>query len=246
MRAVKIVAIILGILFALAGLASVTSGGFLLGVYGTQRDPSGYFTSPGQEVGSYGFALTAPNINGTFGSRWESWVPARAHVTVRVTGESLLPAPLFIGVGPAGRVSKYLSGVPRDRITRIDWMAGSVEYSHVDGTTPPSAPGKQSFWAAKTQGSGTQSLEWELEEGDWTVVIMNADASAPVAATMSVGARFGILTPIIVGLVAGGVVLLAIAATLIVLGARRRRPPPAAYAPGVTRVPPAPQPPPQG
>ena len=59
----------------------------------------------------------------------------------------------------------------------------------------------------KNKASGTQTLEWELEQGDWTVVIMNADASAPVAATMSVGARFGILTPIVIGLTAGGVVL---------------------------------------
>jgi hypothetical protein len=226
MRAVKILAIVLGILLTLTGLAFVTSGGFLLGVYASQRDASGFFTSPDQQVGSYGFALTAPNINATFGSRWETWVPARGNVTVRIQGISELPAPLFIGVGPTGRVSKYLAGVPHDKITRIDWMAGSVEYSHVDGTTLPSSPGKQSFWVAKEEGEGTQTLEWELQQGDWTVVIMNADASAPVAATMSVGARFGVLRPIVVGLTAGGVVLLAIAATLIILGARRRRPPP--------------------
>ena len=238
MRPVKILAIILGIFLALAGLTSVTSGGFLLGVYATQRDPSGFFTSPDQQVGSYGFALTAPDVNATFGSRWVSWVPARGNVTVQIEGDSLLPAPLFIGIGPTGRVSKYLAGVPRDRITRIDWMAGSIEYSHVDGTTLPSAPGKQSFWVAKEQGAGTQTLEWELEQGNWTVVIMNADASAPVAATMSLGARFGIMTPIVIGLTAGGLVLLAIATTLIVLGARRRRPPPAPRPPAVTRTPP--------
>ena len=128
-------------------------------------------------------------------------------------------------------MSKYLAGVAHDKITRIDWMAGSVEYSHVDGTTLPSAPGKQSFWIAKEEGEGTQTLEWELQPGDWTVVIMNADAGAPVAATMSVGAHFGILGPIVVGLTVGGLVLLAIAATLIVLGARRRRAPPPPAAP---------------
>jgi hypothetical protein len=224
MRFVKIAAMMLGVLFALAGLASVTSGGFLLGVYATQRDPSGFFTSPGQQVGSYGFALTAPDINAILGPRWERWIPGRGNVTVRIEGDSLLPAPLFVGIGPTGRVSKYLTGVPRDKITRIDWVAGSVEYSHVDGTKLPPAPGKQTFWVAKEQGSGTQTLEWELQQGDWTVVIMNADASAPVAATVSVGARFGILTPLVIGLTAGGVVLLAIAATLIFFGARRRRP----------------------
>ncbi len=225
MRPLKIVAIILGIVFALAGLAFVTSGGFALGVYAAQRDSSGFFTSPEQQVGSYGFALTAPNVNGTLGSRWERWVPARGDVTVRVEGRSELPGPLFIGVGPTARVSKYLSGVPYDKISRIDLMGQSVEYAHVDGVKLPSAPDKQSFWVAKKQGTGTQTLDWRLEPGEWTVVIMNGDASAPLAATMKIGAHFGILNTIVIVLTAGGAVLLAIGATLIYVGARRRRPP---------------------
>jgi hypothetical protein len=224
MRFLKIVSVILGILFALAGTALVTSGGFVLGVYGSQRDPSGFFTTPSQTVGSYGFALSAPNINAQLGPRWEKWVPSRAQATIRITGSSELPAPLFIGIGPTARVSKYLSGVTRDKITSIDLTAGTFQYTHVDGTTLPSAPGTQSFWVAKAEGTGTQTLEWALQTGDWTVVIMNGDATPPVAATMSIGARFGIFTPLIVGLTALGLVILGIGATLIVLGTRRRRP----------------------
>ena len=225
MRFLKIVSVILGILFVLAGTALVTSGGFVLGVYGGQRDSSGFFTTPSQIVGSYGFALSAPNINAQLGSRWEKWVPSRARAVVRVTGSSELPAPLFIGIGPTARVSKYLAGVPRDKITSIDLTAGSAQYTHVDGTTLPPAPGKQSFWVAKAEGTGTQTLDWAVQTGDWTVVIMNGDASAPVAATMSVGARFGILTPLIIGLTLVGLVILGLGATLIVLGTRRRRSP---------------------
>ena len=88
---------------------------------------------------------------------------------MRITGTSLTPAPLFIGVGPTARVSKYLAGVTHDKITSIDWVAGSVQYSHVDGTTLPPAPGKQSFWVAKAEGSGTQTLEWQPKKatGPW-------------------------------------------------------------------------------
>jgi hypothetical protein len=224
MRFLKIVSVILGILFALAGAALVTSGGFVLGVYGSQRDPTGFFTTPSQTVGSYGFALSAPNINAQLGPRWQKWIPSRVGATIRITGSSELPAPLFIGVAPTARASKYLAGVPRDKITSIDLAAGSVQYTHVDGATLPSAPGKQTFWVARVEGTGTQTLEWALQQGDWTVVIMNGDASAPLAATMSVGARFGVFKPLIAGLTAGGLVLLAIGATVIVLGTRRRRP----------------------
>jgi hypothetical protein len=174
-------------------------------------------------VGSYGFALTAPDINAQLGARWERWIPTRAQATVRITGASELPAPLFIGIAPTARVSKYLSGVARDRIKSIDLTAGSVQYEHVDGTSLPATPGDQSFWVAKTAGTGTQTLDWTLEPGDWTVVIMNADASPPVAATLSLGAKFGVITSILIGVVAGGAGLLAIGATLIVVGTRRRR-----------------------
>lgn len=222
MRALKIVSVILGILIVLAGTALVTAGGFVLGVYGSQRDPSGFFTTPSQTVGSYGFALSAPNINAQLGPRWEKWIPSRARATVRITGASELPAPLFIGIGPTARVSNYLSGVPRDKITSIDLTAGTVQFAHVDGTTFPAAPGRQSFWVAKVEGTATQTLDWALQTGDWTVVIMNGDASAPVAATMSIGARFDVIKPLIIGLTVGGLVVLAIGATLIVLGTRRR------------------------
>ncbi len=223
MRALKTISVVLGILLALAGIALVTGGGFGLGVYSSQRDPSGFFSTRSQQVGSYGFALTVPDINGQLGPRWEKWVPTRAQATVRITGSSELPAPLFIGIAPTAKVSKYLAGVARDRIKSIDLGAGSVQYEHVDGLSMPAEPGKQTFWVAKVEGTGTQTLDWALEQGDWTVVIMNADATPPVAATMKIGAKFGIVTGLLIGVTAGGVVLLAIGGTLMTLGIRRRR-----------------------
>jgi hypothetical protein len=226
MRPLKIVAVILGLVVALAGLAFVTSGGFLLGVYRTHRDACGFFTSPEQQVGSYGFALTVPDVNASLGPRWGRWVPRWGNVTVRIEGRSELPAPLFIGVGPTAGVSKYLSGVAHDKITSINWIGQSIEYVHLDGTRLPPVPDEQSFWVADEEGSGTRTLEWKLRPGDCTVVIMNGDGSAPLAATMQVGAHFGILTTLVIALTAAGVVLLTGGLTLIYFGGRRRRRPP--------------------
>jgi hypothetical protein len=222
MRALKIIWVIVGILLALAGAVSVAAGGFVLGLDRFHSSASGFFTTPSQTVGSNGFALTAPDINGQLVGRWERWALSQAGATMRVTGSSKLPAPVFIGVAPTARVSRYLSGVARDRITSIDLTAGSVNYEHVDGTTLPAPPGEQDFWAAEVSGTGSQTLEWALQEGDWAVVIMNGDASAPVAVDVKLGA-FGIIYPLIGGLTAGGVVLLAIGVTLIVFGSRPRR-----------------------
>ena len=223
MRLLKTISVIFGVLFALAGIVSVTSGGFVLGLYRLHGAPSGFFTTSSQTVGSNGFALTAPDINGQLVGQWERWALSRAGATIRVTGSSKLPVPLFIGIAPTAQVSEYLSGVARDRITSIDLRAGLVDYDHVNGTTLPAPPEEQSFWVAEVAGTGSQTLEWAMQEGDWAVVIMNGDASAPVAADVRLGARFGITYPLIVGLAAAGIVLLAIGATLMVFGARPRQ-----------------------
>ncbi len=220
MRPLKIVSVVLGILLALVGVLSVGSGGFVLGVDRHYSAPSGFFTTPTQTKGSNGFALTAPDINEQLAGAWQKWGLSHARATVRVTGVSKLPAPVFIGIGPTARVSKYLSGVARDRITSIDLGAGSVHYDHVNGTALPGSPGEQSFWAARVSGAGSQTLEWALQAGDWTVVIMNGDASAPVLSDMRLSARLGIIRPLIIGLLALGVALLGIGATLVVFGAR--------------------------
>jgi len=75
----------------------------------------------------------------------------------------------------------------------------------------------------KGAGSGRRTLEWALRDGDWAVVIMNADGSAPVAADVQLGARFGVVYPLVVGLTLAGVFLLALGAALMVLGASPRR-----------------------
>jgi hypothetical protein len=222
MRPLKIVSVILGLLLALVGVLSVASGGFVLGVDSLRSAPSGFFVTPVQTVGSNGFALTAPDINRQLAGDWERWGLSHARAAVRVTGSSKLSAQVFIGIGPTARVSKYLSGVAHDRVTSIDLRAGLVKYDHVNGTTLPAPPGEQSFWVAKVTGTGSQTLEWALQEGDWTVVVMNGDASAPVMADMRLGARFGIINPLIIGLTAAGALLLVLGVTLFVLGRRRQ------------------------
>lgn len=216
MRLLKTALGVFGIVVALAGVASVTSGGFALGLYRHPSAPSGFFSTGDQAVGSNGYALTVPDINGQLVGRWGRWLLSKAGATVRVTGTSRLPAPIFIGVAPTARVSEYLSGVPRDRITGIDLTGGSVQHDPVSGGALPSRPAEQSFWLAKVTGTGSRTLEWTLREGDWAVVIMNGDASAPVAADVRLGARSGIIFPLIAGLMGAGVALLAVGAALVV------------------------------
>jgi F0F1-type ATP synthase membrane subunit c/vacuolar-type H+-ATPase subunit K len=71
---------------------------------------------------------------------------------------------------------------------------------------------------------------WEVDQGEWTVVAMNADASPGVALTVEAGVRIGILLGVGIGLVAAGLVFGMVAAALLVVATRRPAPAPAPLA----------------
>jgi len=215
----------------------------LLGVYGTQRDASGFFETSSRVVSTSGYALTTPDVDVNIGADLGDWIPTGAKAAVRIRAASTDTSAVFIGVGPTDQVSQYLNGVAHDEVTNFGWMSASVKYRHVEGGAPSSPAAQQDFWVARQEGPGSQTLEWEVLDGNWTAVIMNGDATAPVTASVSLGARFGLLLPIGIGLVVGGVVLLAVGILLIVLGARRPRPPVTTQPQYVQYAPYAPYPP---
>jgi hypothetical protein len=82
----------------------------------------------------------------------------------------------------------------------------------------------------KAAGPGTQTLAWQVANGRWTVVAMNADASAPVSVRVNAAATLPALPWVATGLLIGGVVVLLAGGLLIALpvhGASRQRTPPA-------------------
>ncbi len=95
------------------------------------------------------------------------------HPDIRLTATSNDPGEdIFIGIG-IGRqvdVAAYLDGVDHDVVTDIGYDPFSADYNRRPGETVPTPPASQKFWAASTQGGATQSLEWEVEGGDFQVV----------------------------------------------------------------------------
>ena len=221
MRPAKIVAIVIGAFLVLVGLALLAPGGLLLWAYGTQRDSSGYFETSSRVVSTSTYALTTPDVN--VGADLGNWITQGATAAIRMRAASAGTTPLFVGIGPSDLVAQYLADVGHEEITNFGWFSSAVNYQRIPGGAPPSAPGQETFWAAKQEGTGVQTLEWQVQGGNWTAVIMNADGSAPVTASISLGARFGFILPIGAGLLAAGIVLLAVGVVLIVLGARRPR-----------------------
>jgi hypothetical protein len=73
---------------------------------------------------------------------------------------------------------------------------------------------------ASNAGSGTQTVEWEVEQGRWAVAVMNAGGGRGVAADVRVAARTRLAVPAAIALFAGGLLLLAAAGTGLWLALR--------------------------
>jgi hypothetical protein len=117
--------------------------------------------------------------------------------------------PKFVGIGPAADVDRYLANVEVDRVDDIEVEPFKLEKQRIEGTRTPAAPTAQSFWVA--QDSGTRAdVNWKVRDGDYKVVVMNADGSREVKADSHFEAGADYLST---------VALSAMLAGLIVLGA---------------------------
>lgn len=225
----RVVLIVLGSIGVLFGLALLAGGGFLLWADRTQRD-DGYLTTPTERFGTPTYALTRTRLEvDTDGAGWvlnDSWFGK-----VRIRGESAGEKTLFIGIGPQAAVAKYLATVAHADVQDVDFDPFKVTYLPVAGGAPEGPPTDQRFWAASASGVGTQTLTWKVREGDWSVVLMNADASRGVAADVDLGAKLSFLLWVAIGVLIGGVLVTGGSAALIVLAARTRPPAPAPAVP---------------
>ena len=143
---------------------------------------------------------------------------------------------IFAGIGPTADVARYLDGVSHDVIRDFELSPDRVLYRRVRGEAAPARPADQTFWAAQVTTTEPDELTWEVESGDWTVVLMNADGSRGVDLDARLGIKIDWLLPALIGIMAVGLVLLAGGTTLIIFGSRglARQPEPATAATAAT------------
>jgi hypothetical protein len=214
----RITAVVIGALLGLVSLGLLGGAGTAFWADWTQRDGS-YVTTGVHEFSTAGSALaTEPTDLGRAGVGWLYSPGLLGEVRIRVTPASQ-GARLFVGIGPAAAVDRYLAGVDHSVIT--EFWGGTVDT--VRGGAPASPPGSQDFWVASDTGTGTRSVVWTPTGGSWSVVIMNADARPGVAVSGDLGARIPSLLWIAIGLLIVGAVFATAAAFLIVGAVRRIR-----------------------
>ena len=224
MSAGRVILIVLGVIGVLFGLALLAGGGFLLWTDRTQRQ-DGYLTTPTERFATattYALTRTRLEIDAEGPSLLlnDNWFGK-----VRIRGESPGAKMLFIGIGPEAAVARYLGSVAHASVQDIDFDPFRVKYLPIAGGAPQAPPTEQHFWAVSASGVGTQTVTWKVREGDWSVVLMNADGSRGVVADIDVGAKLSFLLWVAIGLLLGGVLVVGGSAALIVLAARTRQRP---------------------
>lgn len=215
----KVFAAIFGVIFAPVAIGLLVGGIALIVVFATGRDSAGFLTSTSYELQTGSYALASDRID--LAPHSGDWWPSDL-ASVRFTLESPDHVPVFIGIGPTDEVERYLDGVAHDRIDHIGLRRDDISYRHFVGDAPSEPPTSLAFWVLSATTSDNQTVTWDVEPGEWSVIIMNADASAGVTVNAAFGVKIAILLPIGIGMVVGGLLFGGLSAGLLVFafGAR--------------------------
>jgi hypothetical protein len=214
-------------LFATAAVAGVMAFGALavgvLAFWGDgQKDERGYLSTSAESFATGTHAIATDNLDIDLDGA-EELVDSTGLSDIRLDVESQSDKPIFVGIARTDQVSSYLSGVSHTVLRDVDFDPFEARYSRQAGERRAAAPGDERIWAASTQGAGPQTLTWDVEDGDWSIVVMNADGSPGVQADVSAGAKLPYLTEIGWSAIGTGALLVPTAAGLLVLAVRAPR-----------------------
>jgi hypothetical protein len=221
----RIASIVAGGLVAVLAIGFIAAGALLL--WGDSKtDARGYLSTGKERYAASTYALASENLDVDLDGA--GWIMDRDDLgKVRLTVESSAGKPVFVGIARTSDVSDYLRGTSYTSVTDVEYSPFRASYSDRDhgGDRRPALPADQKFWAASAHGSGTQTVAWDLEDGDWSIVVMNADASRGVHTDISAGAKIPFIGTLGWVSLGGALVLLLLAVTLVYLGVRPPRPP---------------------
>lgn len=217
-----IAALIIGCLALLPALGILTGGIAVTVAHGVADD--GYFDVTLDRVTSDGVAIAAVDL-------WDAaaededwpWVLDWLDLDIRIRADGAANTDeVFIGIARTDDVEAYLGDAAFDELT--DFVDRRPVYTSRNGSNDVAvaSPVDQTFWVAQITGPGEQQLDWEARNGDWSVVVMNADGSPGVAADVTVGVRSGAVLPVGITLIVFGAIGTIISVVLIVVGARGR------------------------
>jgi hypothetical protein len=226
----RIAAVIGGAFAGLVAFGLVVAGAVLLYADG-QKDHDGYVSTGSDRFHTRTYALATDDLDiNTNAPDWISEGSALGHIRLKATSRD--GKPVFVGIAKTKDVDAYLRGAGHATVTDVNYTPFRAEYRTHEGGRP-APPATQRFWTVSANGNGTQSVEWKVRDGNWSVVVMNADGSKNVDAGVSAGSDVPWLSAAGWVSIGGGALFAMLAGTLIYVGVRRPREPrePAVLAP---------------
>lgn len=222
MKVTKLIAAIIGVPMVIGSFMLSVGGGIALAV----PDSDGWVSTGQVRFETDSAALVGDDIEIDFGGSFAdgrtfvSWdeIPAELTVISR-NGKSV-----FVGIARQEDARAYLAGVAADRVTSFDHHH---DVQHVSGTFQAEPPGASDIWVASTV-DGT--LEWDVRNGDWAIVALNADGSPGIDVGITAAAKIPFLRGIGVVLIATGLLGMTAGALLSYYGVRRVRSAPSSLA----------------
>jgi hypothetical protein len=215
----RVVSLVVGCLLLFGALGAGVSGVVLAAANTTMRDDAGFLMSPEETFSTGTYALTSADLEietDTPGTEVPDFLIGDAKLRVTGIGDQ----EVFVGIASTSDVDAFLGDTLR--ATVVDFDRRPV-YRTQGASPPENLPTGSDIWVAEVTGTGSQEVTWEVEEGDWTIVVMNADGSRGVNADIAAGAEVPALWWLVTGLLVAACVGLVLAALFITLALLPRR-----------------------
>jgi hypothetical protein len=143
--------------------------------------------------------------------------------TVRVTAHGAPGEPVVLAVGRTADVTGW---VGKDPVVRVDGLDdwSTLSTTTVAGTAPKAVPDPSTsdMWVASETGTGSASMTWTTQPGQWTLLAAGTGDGA-TAPSLSLTWDRTVTTPYLWPLVLVGVVLCLAGAVVLLLGSARGR-----------------------
>jgi hypothetical protein len=199
------------VLTAMGGILAV-GGGTVVAVTGTDDTLSSGHTT----VSSRTSALVTDKGDIDAGG---IGVVADPSVEIAVRGST---QPVFVGVGPAKAVDRYLAGAEVETVTDFEVRPFDLSTTVREGSATLEPPLDQSFWVAEADGRSSAETSWKIRDGSYRVVVMNADGSPGIQLDGEVGVHVPRLTAVASTALAVGLGLVVTGIVLVIAGARSK------------------------
>ena len=220
----KVLLLVFGGLAVLASIILLFSGAVMLWFSGIFADEDGFWMSDTFEISrnSYAIVASTDDLEVEEDALW--WLGRVATLKIEGISENSSNQ-IFIGIADTVDADDYLADIEHDVIVEFDAEHDDIIFERRNGSTSPGPPVSEVFWEVTAYGNGSQTVIWEHELEEYSLVLMNADGTEDIDARMAFGVRVPFVGRFGKGLLIFGIVSLLAGAFLLFLGLRSRSEP---------------------